>query len=58
MKKTIIIHIDNIESPIKATYIFEQLEDHLVEILQSYNLKGRIEDEITGNTTVFPMQKS
>lgn len=59
MKQTIIIHIDNTASSImRDTYIFEQLEDHLAEILQSYNLKGRIEDGITGNTTVFPKQKS
>lgn len=59
MKQTIIIHIDNTASSIaRNAFIFEQIGDHLAEILQSYNLKGKIEDEITGNITVFPKQKS
>jgi hypothetical protein len=33
----------------------EKLEDALAEFLGLRKLKGRIEDELTGNTTVFPM---
>jgi len=33
---------------------FEKLEDKLRDFLSSEGLRGRIESETTGNTTVFP----
>jgi len=45
------IHIDNAVIP----HLAEQLEDDIANLLATYNLHGRIEDDITGNTTVFPI---
>jgi len=35
----------------------ERFEDDLARFLAQYGLEGRIEDDTTGNTTVFPLAK-
>lgn len=37
-------------------YLFEKLEDELANVLASYGLSGRIEDSVTGNSTIFPIE--
>jgi len=50
----ITIHIETPVLPDQA----EELEDDLAEFLAGENLVGRIEDSITGNTTVFPIDQN
>ncbi len=37
-------------------YLFEKLEDELANLLEGYGLSGRIENSVTNNTTIFPIE--
>lgn len=56
MKKITIYVNDYIHGAV-LPYLAEKLEDNIANLLASYGLHGRIEDEITGNTTVFPIME-
>lgn len=51
-KGKIVIHFEGTFTPEVA----ERLEDGIATYLGEMGLKGKIEDEITGNTTVFPIE--
>lgn len=38
-------------------WTFEQIEDDLANFMAKYGFEGRIEDDITGNITAFPIQE-
>jgi len=54
--KIVIIFNDGVRK-MGDTYRFEKLEDELAILLESFGLSGRIEDSITGNRTIFPIEK-